>query len=140
MRKSNSKSNPLTARQELFAQHFALSGNGARAAIASGCKNYDSARVRASRWLSKSNIRARIHQIRDQAFSKARKQIGDSLETCIAESFFGRPWRDARRALALIRRLGIFEYEETRKGDLARLSPGPGKFRDGSEKQGSDAR
>ncbi|MBI2818567.1 MAG: terminase small subunit [Acidobacteria bacterium] len=134
MPRTKSKSRQLTARQELFAQHFALAGNGTRAALASGCRNYGTARERASRWLANPNIRARVSQIRQKALNDAKKKLLATLEEFFMDAFYTRPWRDVRRGLALVKRVGMFE------GDAARVSHSSEKISADAKREGADAR
>ena len=102
-------SKTLTGRQELFCQHFALSGRSSKSAIAAGASPA-SAGVRANRWLKKANVARRVEQLRNQAFRQLRKRIvtGLTAEVYLAmEAGVGSPrtWRLVR----LLKRLGLFE-------------------------------
>ena len=99
----------LTARQELFCQHFALSGMSCKSAIAAGASP-TSARTMAGRWLRKVAVMHRVAQLRNQAFRQLRKQVVARLtaELYLAmEAGVGTPrtWRTVR----LMKRLGLFE-------------------------------
>ena len=102
----------LTGRQELFAQHYSLTGNGTRAAIQAGCRNPNSAHVRADRWLRKTTVRDRIEEIREEAFEGVKwsiiKGLYGELELGLES---GRNYKRASRALRLMQRVGIFHGE-----------------------------
>ena len=102
----------LTHRQELFAQYFALSGNGTQAALQAGCRNPNSAHVTAFRWLQKATIQERIEGLRADAFHGLRRRIIDALRQAILAGLqTNRAYRQSKRALRIIEQLGIFKRE-----------------------------
>ncbi|MBI3934964.1 MAG: terminase small subunit [Acidobacteria bacterium] len=124
MAKAKSNTLRITPRQEIFAQHFALTGNGARSALRSGCSNYSSARVRASKWLANLNIRARIREIRQEAFSELRLEVSTALLTCVLRSLeefgYGHQ-KECRKALALLKRLGVWEHDKALSREIQEI-------------------
>jgi len=104
--------NVLTSRQELFAQHFALSGNGTQAAIRAGCRNPNSAHVTASRWLQKAKIQERIAELREAHFLKLENKISDGLYSAVMVGLETSLYnREAKRAIRALDRLGIFKHD-----------------------------
>ena len=98
----------LTARQEIFAQHYALTGRASRSAIAAGA-NPASARTRAYRWLNKAEIQGRIEEIREEAFEQFQDRVlGELQGTVLFALNTGVSTPRYRRALRLLYHLGIF--------------------------------
>ena len=101
----------LTARQELFCQHYALTGNGTDAAMKAGCRARKSANVRAVRWIAKASIQGRIKELREKFFSELRHHVSETLcRSIIAGMESGLHCAEGRRAIAYMNRLGVFDY------------------------------
>lgn len=100
----------LTARQEIFARHYALTGRASRSAIAAGA-NPASARTRAYHWLKKAEIQWRIQELREAEFGEIRHRITERLCASVDAALeSGLNYREARRAMALMNRLGVYEH------------------------------
>jgi hypothetical protein len=111
----------LTSRQELFCQHFALSGRAERSAVAAGTSPA-SARTRAYRWLKKAEIQDRIEELRDEHFAGLRNQITAELSASVTTSLkTGLCFQEGRRAVALMNRLGVFEHHQRTKREIEEL-------------------
>jgi phage terminase small subunit len=123
---AKAKSNTLriTPRQEIFCEHFAVRGNAVRAALQAGCRNYNSANVRAGRWLQKATVRARIRDIRQEAFAELRQEVSHTLLTCVLRSLeefsYGRQ-KECRKALALLKRLGVWEHDKALSREIQEI-------------------
>jgi phage terminase small subunit len=112
----------LTPKQALFCEFYALSGNGTRAAMQSGTKHYGSAKTLASRWLSKAYIQARVAEIRSKAFGDLRNQVSKQLHEPIMHAMdHGSHLKRARRAIALMNRLGVYQHYQQTTKEIAEL-------------------
>lgn len=91
-------------------RNYALTGRASRSAIAAGA-NPASARTRAYRWLQKAEIQDRIQELRQESFSELRHDVSETLCRSVKAGLENpRSYREARRAIALMNRLGVFEY------------------------------
>ena len=112
----------LTHRQELFAEHYALSGNGTKAALRAGCRTYNAAHVQANRWLQRPTIQKRVLELREKAFQKLRNQVTRELANNVKRGLeTGTDLRQTRRAVSLMRRLQIFDYQRSLSQEIAEL-------------------
>jgi phage terminase small subunit len=99
---------PLTGRQRLFVERFALTGQARKSAIAAGT-NPSSAAVRANRWLKKPAVRESVQLIRELAFEDLRNQITNHLMREVDLALrTGILSRRLQRAQRLMFRLGIY--------------------------------
>ena len=114
----------LTARQEIFAAHYALHGNGTRAAIAAGT-SIRSAHTRAYKWVKKAAIQRRIEKLRAAAFRELRERIVRGLAEAILLGLErGICFKEAHRAIRLLERLGVFPGErKAEPSPKAEVSP-----------------
>ena len=104
--------NALTDRQELFAQHFALTGNGTMAAIRSGCPRR-SAHTRAYKWVRKGEVQARIEELREEVFLELRHAISKTLHRSVMMGLSnGLRYSETRRGIALLKRLKVYEHTD----------------------------
>ncbi|MBI2817836.1 MAG: terminase small subunit [Acidobacteria bacterium] len=111
----------LTGRQELFAQHYALTGNGTLAAIRSGCPRR-SAHTRAYKWVRKGEIQDRIQELREEAFSELRHDVSETLYRSVMLVLrSGLHYAQARRAVACMNRLGVYEYTSRVKKEIEEI-------------------
>ena len=107
--------NELTTRQEAFAQHFVIIGNGAEAARRAGYAPV-SARVTASRLLTTANVQAEIAAERHAH----ERTMGTSREQVAAERMgvvdLARERGDVPGMIAALREIGLvcgyYEQEE----------------------------
>jgi phage terminase small subunit len=107
------RSHGLTPRQEIFAQHYALCGNGTKAAIRAGC-NPASARTRASKWLAKDHIRRSVEEIRNRAFRQLRHQVAQEILTAVEQGIQSSiNLRRTQRGLALANRIKLYAASES---------------------------
>ena len=112
----------LTDRQMIFAEHFALTGNGTQAAIRAGCRNPNSAHVRANRWLQKAAIQERIQELREEAFGELRTRVTRSLSGSVLLGLrTGINYKEVRRACTMIKRLGVYRYQTEIENEIERL-------------------
>ena len=102
----------LTVRQEIFAQHYALTGCASGSAIAAGT-NPASARTRAYRWLKKADICDRIEALREEAFMELRHNVSKSLHRSVMMGLSnGLRYSETRRGIALLKRLKVYEHTD----------------------------
>ena len=104
------KTGNLTARQEIFAQHYALTGRAERSAIAAGT-NPASARTRSYLWLKKAEIRERIRKIQAKEFRGLKQEVALEAAQLVCESLVAPrgSYRKGVRALRLLERLGMLQ-------------------------------
>ncbi|MEQ9465594.1 MAG: terminase small subunit [Haliea sp.] len=107
--------NGLTIRQEAFAQHFVITGNGAEAARRAGYAPVG-ARVTASRLLTKANVLAEIaaeRRAHEQTMGTSREQVAAELMSVVD---LARECGDVRGMIAALREIGLvcgyYEHEE----------------------------
>ena len=111
----------LTARQEIFAWHYALTGRASRSAVAAGA-NPASARTRAYRWLKMAEIQDRIEELREAGFEDLKHEITQGLcATVMAGLESGLNFRETRRAIALMNRLGVYQHANSVSKEIEEL-------------------
>ena len=105
------KTTRLTARQELFARQFALTGRARESAIFAGT-NPSSAAVRANRWLKKPAVSEFVELTRLMAFEDLRERIARQMVTEVEIGLrCGLGLRRVERAQRMLYRLGVFQND-----------------------------
>jgi hypothetical protein len=104
----------LTGRQAAFAQCYALTGNATRAAISAGYRNGRGIRETASRLLRDRDICGQVERLREKSFRELRSGISSRLHNAVDFTLnTGLRYREAQRAMSIMRRVGLFEYSNT---------------------------
>ncbi len=99
----------LNYRQELFAQHYALTANGRRSALIAGYSP-TSADAQASDLLKNAKVAARIHQIRSRHLQQLKRRVTARQVRLLSEAMRSvQSTPHARRAIRLLRRLGMMK-------------------------------
>lgn len=85
---------PLTPLEAAFVREYAIDRNGQQAAIRAGAKPA-SAKVTASRWLDKANVRAALANISSKAVQRANAKADTERAILTAEAIATEAWRIA---------------------------------------------
>jgi len=112
----------LKGRKATFAQHFAVSGNATKAALAAGYKNGRGIWKTAWRLANDANICREVARLREISLRPIRKRISDELYSTVLSALnSGTNFPRVHRAQRLLARLGVYEYANKLSVEIEQL-------------------